>query len=64
MPLGKAKITRVELARRLGHDVVEARRVLNLRYGTKLDQLEKAESPRGWPGSQIPNHLMRWVLLG
>jgi antitoxin HicB len=43
----KAKITKVEFARRLGRNEVEVRRILNPRYGTKLDQLEEAARALG-----------------
>jgi antitoxin HicB len=43
----RAKITKVDLARRLGRNEVEVRRILNPRYGTKLDQLEEAAKALG-----------------
>ena len=43
----EARISKVELARRLGRNEVEVRRILNPRHGTKLDQLEEAASALG-----------------
>jgi antitoxin HicB len=42
-----AKLSKTELARRLGRNEVEVRRILNPRHGTKLDQLEEAAKALG-----------------
>ena len=42
-----AGITKSELARRMGRDVVEIRRILEPSHGTKLDQLEEAAKALG-----------------
>ena len=43
----EADITKTELARRMGRDVVEVRRILEPGHGTKLDQLEEAAKALG-----------------
>ena len=40
-------LRKAELARRLGRDEVEVRRILNPRHGTKLDQLDEAARALG-----------------
>ena len=42
-----AGISKSELARRMGRDVVEVRRILEPGHGTKLDQLEEAARALG-----------------
>lgn len=43
----KAGLTKVDLARRLGRNEVEVRRILNPHHGTKLEQLEEAARALG-----------------
>lgn len=43
----EAKVSKTELARRLGRNETEVRRILNPRHGTKLDQLEEAAKALG-----------------
>jgi antitoxin HicB len=43
----EAKVSKTELARRLGRNEIEVRRILNPRHGTKLDQLEEAAKALG-----------------
>lgn len=42
-----AGISKAELARRMGRDIVEVRRILTPGHGTKLDQLEEAAKALG-----------------
>lgn len=43
----RAGISKVELARRLGRRETEARRILDPRFGTRLDQLQRAADTLG-----------------
>lgn len=43
----KANLTKVDLARRLGRNEIEVRRILNPRHGTKLEQLDEAAKALG-----------------
>ncbi len=43
----EAGITKSELARRMGRDIVEVRRILEPGHGTKIDQLEEAVKALG-----------------
>ncbi len=43
----EAGISKAELARRMGRDIVEVRRILQPGHGTKLDQLEEAAKALG-----------------
>ncbi|MDQ0472830.1 type II toxin-antitoxin system HicB family antitoxin [Labrys wisconsinensis] len=43
----RSGIRKAELARRMNRNEVEVRRILNPRYGTKLDQLEEAARALG-----------------
>jgi antitoxin HicB len=42
-----ADLSKVEFARRMTRDEAEVRRILNARYGTKLDQLDEAARALG-----------------
>ena len=42
-----ADLTKVELARRLGRNEVEVRRILDPKHGTKIDQLDEAARALG-----------------
>lgn len=42
-----ARLSKVELAKRLNRNEAEVRRILDPRYGTKLDQMEEAAKALG-----------------